>query len=524
MSLRTGALAGALAAALATVVMLLLRLTVGVASLPELLQDWITSWLPVGVLGAYLGASEGGAKPLAFALLFALCLAGGAAVGALLGFWWGRRPPGRAGLYGQGLLTGLVLFVLAQLVLRPQAAPLGVGLPFLLYGLLLAAGYRFLLPVPPAVAPAAGSSAAPAAPAPAANALTLASDSRRAVIERVAWGGVAVAGSVALWRFVAQAREGPVGAALGMGEAPGSRETRRGDDGLIAEVTPTADFYVVSKNLRDPAPPDTEAWRLHVNGLVAQPMALTLEEVRGLAQRQQWQTLVCISNPVGGEYAGNALWRGVPVADLLAMTGGSPARAGRVVFRAADGYTDSLPMARAMDPSTLVATAMNGEDLPPAHGAPARLLVPGAYGIKNVKWLEAIEVVDTSYRGYWQRRGWSDSAVIKTMSRIDFPRRGAVAARDARRIAGIAYAGDRGISRVEVSEDDGQTWRPATFAPPRGPLSWVFWETAWSPAPGGQFRLTVRAADGRGDLQTTEETPSLPDGASGLHSVTVRVT
>jgi hypothetical protein len=167
---------------------------------------------------------------------------------------------------------------------------------------------------------------------------------------------------------------------------------------------------------------------------------------------------------------------------------------------------------------------MNGEDLTPAHGAPARLLVPGAYGIKHVKWLEAIEVVDTSFRGYWQRRGWSDAAVIKTMSRIDSPRRGAVAARDARRIAGIAYAGDRGISRVEVSEDDGQTWRPATFAPPRGPLSWVFWEAAWSPAPGGQYRLTVRAADGRNELQTTEETPSLPDGASGLHSVTVRVT
>ena len=180
-----------------------------------------------------------------------------------------------------------------------------------------------------------------------------------------------------------------------------------------------------------------------------------------------------------------------------------------------------MPLARARNPATLVVTAMNGEPLPPAHGAPARLLVPGLYGIKHVKWLESIEVVDTTYRGYWQRRGWSDCAVIKTISRIDFPRRGAVPAARATRIAGMAYAGDRGISRVEVSEDDGADLAPGpAFAPPGPPLLGLLGGPL-EPRAGGPV-APHRARRGRhGQVQTTEAAPALPDGASGLHSVTV---
>jgi DMSO/TMAO reductase YedYZ molybdopterin-dependent catalytic subunit len=508
-----GALAGGFAAALATVAMLLLRLLADVPSLPELLQEWITTWLPVSVLGAALGAFEGGAKPLSFALLFALTIAGGAAVGALLGARWSRWPVSLGRQLVHGLLTGLGLLTVALIVLRPRGSLPGIAAPFLLYGLLLPLIVRWLAPAP-AASPSPSPSAPPQPGPP---------PSRRQALERLAWGGVALAGSAALWRFFAQAREsGAPGTLLDMGATPGSRGTRPGPDGLPAEVTASADFYVVSKNLRDPRP-DPDAWRLHVNGLVARPFVLTLDELRALPHREQWQTLVCISNSVGGDYAANALWRGVPVADLLALSGGMPPRASRIVLRAADNYSDSIPLSLALDPATLVVTGMNGEPLPPAHGAPARLLVPGLYGIKHVKWLESLEVVDTTYRGYWQRRGWSDSAVIKTISRIDFPSRGTVPAAQATRIAGMAYAGDRGISRVDVSADDGVTWRPARLSPPKGPLSWVFWEAPWSPARGTQVRLTVRAVDGTGQVQTAESAPALPDGASGLHSVTVRV-
>jgi hypothetical protein len=150
------------------------------------------------------------------------------------------------------------------------------------------------------------------------------------------------------------------------------------------------------------------------------------------------------------------------------------------------------------------------------------VLLPGVYGMKNVKWVTALDVVSDNVRGYWQQRGWSDAAVVKTTSRIDFPRRGAVSAADATRIAGVAFAGNRGISKVEISDDGGQTWRAAQLTPPRGPLSWVLWEAPWSPATG-EFRLMVRATDGRGAIQSSETAPALPDGAAGYHQVNVRV-
>lgn len=543
-----GAIAGGIAAALATAAMLVLRLVADVPSLPELLQEWITTWLPVSTFGAFLDAFEGGTKAVAFGALFAAYLLAGALLGALLGTLWtppralsprASLPPASLGaLLLQGLLAGGALLVLALVVLRPTAAVPGISLPFLLFGLLLPLCYRWLSPAAPVAAvaavaarPAAGDDAAPLE-----GSTDVVGDGRqegtrrggaevrRRQLERLGWGGAAAAGLLALWRYVSLPSDGTLLSGLaGMGSAPGSRGSRRGPDGLPAEVTANSEFYLVSKNLRDPRP-DLKAWRLHVNGLVGRPIVFTWAELRALPRREQWQTLMCISNEVGGDYVGNALWTGVPVADLIRLAGGTGSRAARVVFRAADGYSDSLPLAKAMDPSTLVVTTMNGMDLPGSHGAPARLLIPGVYGMKNVKWLNTIEVVDTPFRGYWQQRGWTDAAVVKTTSRIDFPRRGSVTAAQAGRIAGIAFAGDRGISRVEVSEDDGATWRDARLAPPKGPFSWVSWEAPWSPAAGAQYKLAVRATDGTGVRQAIEAAPALPDGAAGYHAVTVRVT
>jgi hypothetical protein len=179
---------------------------------------------------------------------------------------------------------------------------------------------------------------------------------------------------------------------------------------------------------------------------------------------EQYVTLQCISNFVGGDLVGTAKWTGVPLRAVLARAGGVAPRAVRVAFHAVSGYTDSLPVAKALDPATMVAYGMNDQSLPRAHGYPARIIVPGIYGMKNVKWLQRIEVVDYDYRGYWQRSdGWDNIAQIKLASRIDVPAE--MSAVDGEIVvAGVAWAGDRGIRRVEVSADDGRTWTPGSPA------------------------------------------------------------
>ncbi|MEK7848898.1 MAG: molybdopterin-dependent oxidoreductase, partial [Chloroflexota bacterium] len=187
-----------------------------------------------------------------------------------------------------------------------------------------------------------------------------------------------------------------------------------------------------------------------------------------------------------------------------------------------DDYSDSFPLEKALEPGTLLAHRMNGEPLTPPHGFPLRALVPGIYGMKNVKWLREIEVVDYDFQGFWQERGWSDQAVIKTISRLDLPGGGDYRAGEVATIGGVAFAGGRGISRVEVSTDDGRTWKPAQVRPALSPYTWVLWLQQWSPAPG-HYEILVRAADGLGQLQDAEEREPLPDGASGYHRIVVRV-
>jgi hypothetical protein len=189
-----------------------------------------------------------------------------------------------------------------------------------------------------------------------------------------------------------------------------------------------------------------------------------------------------------------------------------------IVLHASDDYTDSIPLDRAMADETLLVYEMNGEPLTPEHGFPVRLLVPGIYGMKNVKWITRLEAVDFDFKGYWQRRGWDDRAEYKTMSRIDAP--GGSVDGEAT-IAGIAFAGDRGISRIEVSTDAGASWEQAEIKPALSPISWVLWQKRWRPAQAGRHRLLVRATDGRGQTQTSQYAPPAPSGSSGYHSVSV---
>lgn len=300
-----------------------------------------------------------------------------------------------------------------------------------------------------------------------------------------------------------------------------------GYDGLqlrgskTAPITPNDKFYVVTKNLIDP---DVNAswWRLAVDGAVDRPRSYSLDELNSLPSFRQEQTLECISNRVGSGLMSNAVWTGVRLPDLLAAAG--PARsATRVILHAADGYTHTISVEKAMEPTTLLAYGMNGQPLPSRHGHPARLLVPGTYGEVHVKWLDRIELTERPYEGYYEKQGWKPY-FVNTTSRFDTPRSGQrIASAGGVSLAGIAFAGDRGISRVEVSADGGSTWEAAavTYAGTR--LTWSLWQHEWNPPGAGSYELVVRATDGRGGLQPAKDHGAIPAGATGLHRIKVVV-
>jgi hypothetical protein len=209
------------------------------------------------------------------------------------------------------------------------------------------------------------------------------------------------------------------------------------------------------------------------------------------------------------------------LADLLARAGTIKPGATKVVLYAADDYSDSIHLSKALEPTTLVALRMNHQTLPQGHGYPARLLVPGIYGMKHVKWITKIEVVNTDFQGYWQQRGWNDAAPIRLTSRIDTPLTGSsVSANKLTYIAGVAFSGNEGISEVDVSFDKGATWKRATLKKPLSDLTWVLWEIPWQPT-AGSYAVTVRAIDLQGNVQDPHDAPPLPDGSSGYDSVDI---
>jgi hypothetical protein len=302
----------------------------------------------------------------------------------------------------------------------------------------------------------------------------------------------------------------------------GSGRVKHGDgqfpniDNLALEITPNKDFYQVSKNAFDPQV-DARRWKLQIAGLVENPFELTYADIKSFPAVEQYATLACISNEVGGDLIGNSLWKGVRLRDVLEK---ARLREGviDIALHASDDYTDSIPLERAMANETLLVYEMNGEPLTPEHGFPVRLLVPGIYGMKNVKWITRIEPVAFDLKGYWQRRGWDDRAEYKTLSRIDAPES---SFKGETSIAGIAFAGDRGISKVEVSTDGGATWEQADIKAGLSSLTWVLWEKRWKPAHSGKHRLVVRATDGRNQTQTSQYATPAPSGSSGYHSAIV---
>lgn len=298
-------------------------------------------------------------------------------------------------------------------------------------------------------------------------------------------------------------------------------------DGLFASpgrmrtvITPNEDFYLTSYR----SPPDVrlEDWVLQVKGAVASPLSLSYEQLLARPSLQYIVTLECVGNGLAADAIGTAAWEGVPLRGLL-QDAGIAAEAVDVAFHAADGYSDSLRLSRALADDVLVAYRMNGVPLPKGHGFPARIIVPGIYGMKNVQWLTDIEVLTTDYQGYYQRKGWSDDATIQTSSHIDRPSRGETVHGPETFVSGYAFAGTRGIRQVELSVDGGESWQPAPLQPAISRFAWRFWSYRWAVPRPGRYSLMVRATDGTGRVQSSVEQEAFPDGAGGIHEVTVTV-
>ncbi len=290
--------------------------------------------------------------------------------------------------------------------------------------------------------------------------------------------------------------------------------------GISALRTPVREFYRVDTALVVPRP-DLSAWRLRITGMVARPYELGWADLLALPLVERDITLTCVSNEVGGPYCGSTRWLGVPVAPLLRRAGPDPA-ADQVLSSSLDGFTASTPLAVLLDGrDALVAIGMDGAALTPEHGYPARLLTPGLYGyVGATKWLTELKVTTfAADEAYWTVRGWAERAPVKTACRIDTPTGGVRAGASV--IGGVAWATHRGVSRVEVQLDGGQ-WRAATLGPDVGIDYWRQWYLPWTATPG-VHRLAARAYDGAGVPQEARVQGVLPDGATGYHTVTVRV-
>jgi DMSO/TMAO reductase YedYZ molybdopterin-dependent catalytic subunit len=549
--------AGALATGPALLILVLARVVFGVPGALEAAADGVLRYVPLPAFDAAIAAFGSGAKG-GLALAVGLgAVAAGAVLGPVALRLAASLSPVRAGLLAGGLALAVVELVVlplagAGLLGTAVADPLALQAPLvvaaLAYGLTLAgiavtwpsptsspplpatavepaaAPVPSAVPVPPSaptpeVAPVALASTASA---PSSGADSVPDPSRRTVLQRglIAFGGLSLAGVFGIIGFRATS------AARSTASGPAPTTPPSDPYGPTPARTPVPTFYTVSKNLGSPSV-DGASWRLSVEGLVDRPFSLSLDELRAIPSREDDRTLMCISYDIlaGDRYIGNQRWRGFPVADLLDRAGVRP-EARFVLWRAADDYTESLAIEVARDPGTWLVFEMDGKPLEADHGFPARILIPDRFGMKGPKWLTAIVLSDTDEPGYWVQRGWDQQAVEKIMSRIDLPRAGdAVPVGVQFPVTGIAFAGDRGISAVEVSADGGATWTKARLedatVEPLGPLTWVRFRADVRAAGAGRATLVVRATDGTGAVQVEEPSPPLPDGATGWQRVEI---
>jgi DMSO/TMAO reductase YedYZ molybdopterin-dependent catalytic subunit len=508
-----GLLAGLVAAIAMTVVMLLLA-CFGVATPLVIIGDRLSVFIPPGPFLSLMGKVGGynHLKQLGVGSTIAGQLVFGAIGGAIFGFFMRRNPSRRVTSTTVGVFVILPL-IAAAIGLWPVLGTSYIGLPIAAARLVtlvgfalsvfvfertLVAGFRFL------TRPNIESEGREFTPAIGRRAFVLS-----AIGVAVAGGGVGLARR--LYRAATFSYDGT-----------------QYKGGIVEPITPNDLFYCVTKNVIDPRV-DVRLWHLEVNGLVRNPATWRFQDLKGFSAVEQETTLMCISNGLDAGLISNAIWKGFPLRDLLNQAG-AISDAARVRLHGVDNYTDTIPLEKAMAPTTLLAYEMNGVPLPDRHGYPLRVIVPGYFGEKHVKWLTRVEVTDANAKGFYETQGWGPDFIAPTRSRIDVPDHeswfslsklsGAI------EVKGIAYGGDRGISRVEMSFNDGKTWNDAEVYYAGGDLAWSLWKArdGWMPDAPGDYLIVVRATDGKGGGQEWEPDRSPFSGATGFHKIVVHVT
>ena len=509
-ALFAGLLAGLLAGTVMTTAMLLLAWLFGVATPLAIIGDRLSVFIPPGPFLSIMGRVGGynHLKQLGVGSTIAGQLLVGAIAGAIFGLVMRRNPARRVNVV---TITVFVLLpiIAAAIALWPVLGTSYVGLPIAAARLVTLIGFAlcvfafertlvasFQLLARPKIQ-GEGQEFTPAI-------------GRRALIlgglgVLVAGGGVAVLRK--LYRAATFSYDG-------------TQYKGRG----VQPITPNDLFYCVTKNVVDPRV-DVRLWHLEVNGLVQNPATYRFDDLQGFPAVEQETTLMCISNGLDAGLMSNAVWKGVALRDLIDPA--SPlAGAARVRLHGVDNYTDTILLAKALEPTTLLAYEMNGVQLPRRHGYPLRVVVPGYFGEKHVKWLTRIELANADAKGFYETQGWGPDFIVPTRSRIDVPDH------DSRftvhdspiEIKGVAFGGDRGISRVELSFDDGETWDDAKIDYPGTKLTWALWSYDWRPMDEDDYTLVVRATDGEGDVQEWEEDRSPYSGVTGFHKIVVHIT
>ena len=520
----------------------------GLPFVPFDVFDWLARVLPgnvitlgidsivrsIQLLG--LGRISGTAKTIEQGMGVVLVIIGGVVLGLVTALLQARTPWSASTI---GRTLGFLAFlIVAGIELILGSAIAGNVLGSLIWLAILFVGWGILLSgwlAAPELMPA------PAMPEPSQTATAEANPSRRVFLTKLVGGslGVAVV-ATGIGRLLQMQNEAsgagqalttagtptpelmiPVAGAVG--PTPVTQETADATlrdrvqpaPGTRPEVTANQDFYRTDIDTL-PLVIDKATWNLQVTGLFDKARTMTVADFLAYPAVTQPVTMSCISNPVAGDLISTSNWVGVRVRDVLKDLGLN-SRATALAITSADGFYESVSMEDLMDPRTLFVYGMNGETLPSVHGFPLRIYIPNRYGMKQPKWIVAIEAIDHNGPGYWVDRGWSATARPQIVSVIDTVATDKVV--DGKvPIGGIAWAGDRGIKTVQVQVDGGAWVEAVLRTPTLSPLTWVEWRYDW-PLVRGSHRFTVRAVDGTGAMQIQDEADTYPDGATGYHSV-----
>jgi DMSO/TMAO reductase YedYZ molybdopterin-dependent catalytic subunit len=505
-----GLLAGFVAAVVMTTVMLLLA-TLGVATPLVIIGDRLSVFIPPGPFLSLMGKVGGynHLKQLGVGSTIAGQLLVGAIGGAIFALFVRRSPARIPAIWTISILVLLPIIVFA-IALWPVLGTSYIGLPIQVARLVALIGFALCVFV---------------------FERTLVTGFRFLTTEKVGKQDYEFTPDIGRRAFVF----GTIGLAAAGGGAALARKLYRAAtfsyDGteykgrIVQPITPNELFYCVTKNVVDPTV-NIDLWHLEIGGLVQNSATWRFQDLVGFKPTTQETTLMCISNGLDAGLISNAIWKGLPLRDLLDQAG-VLSGAARVRLHGIDNYIDTIPLKKAMEPTTLLAYEMNGVPLPDRHGYPLRAIVPSYFGEKNVKWLTRIEVTDANAKGFYEAQGWGPDFIVPTRSRIDVPDNWSSfplgKLTSPIEVKGIAYGGARGVSRVELSFD-GQTWNDAEIHYSGGKLAWSLWKTQWTPAAAGDYIVVVRATDGEGQVQEWKSDRGPFSGVAGLHYITVQIT